>query len=523
MIDDDIDLVRPLRVFRSRPALGVPFWRWECRACGDSGGGGSHPDAVGRALTHCVEHPSHPSSLVPPVNCRQENPRAPLRTIYEWLVARSALEPADADQLPLLVDDPAEGTAAPGGGTDDELASLGPVDVEWISAGDPVPAADLAALAWLAGDHAVSAGELEPLPGGLAPSVGDHAAPGDGLAPPTGDPAPADGDGVLSTGVPAASGGDSVLPTRDPVASGGDRVLSAGDLASSGGDRALLTGDLASGKGAAQPGGDGRPAADDPAGAGESDGALVQRRLADGWARALPTGWPPRELTEGCGPVIVRTAAGIDAGEAGSAAAEAAGCGVSSVHGQSAGGRGSAGYREFSENRESAVDRESAGGPESSENGEPDGDGESAGGRESAENIESGGNGAFTGSPESADDPESAADSDLSDVAAAGFGFGDEEALSASQSLPPANGLDGGAGLLEATEIGSAGDRIAVREPVSGPMLPSRRFLLPTAGLLPIVPPAAEAAGPGVASTDQAAEEAIVQDELPGLDGRVTG
>ncbi|WP_051800194.1 hypothetical protein [Catenuloplanes japonicus] len=125
----DADLARPLRVFQNRPTLGVPFWRWECRACGDSGGGGSHPDAVDRALTHCVEHPSHPSSLVPPVNCRQDNPRAPLRTIYEWLVARNALETLDGDPDGLAPSDREFAALAALDGT--EFADLGPLDGDY--------------------------------------------------------------------------------------------------------------------------------------------------------------------------------------------------------------------------------------------------------------------------------------------------------------------------------------------------------------------------------------------------------
>lgn len=63
-------VTRPLRVARSRPEVGPGYWRWDCRRCGEYGGGADRADALGRALRHCAEHPEHPSALLPPLRCR---------------------------------------------------------------------------------------------------------------------------------------------------------------------------------------------------------------------------------------------------------------------------------------------------------------------------------------------------------------------------------------------------------------------------------------------------------------------
>jgi hypothetical protein len=60
-----------LVVRRCRPGDGPAYWRWDCRRCGEYGGGRSHDDALRRAERHCVEHPEHSSSLLPPVRCRE--------------------------------------------------------------------------------------------------------------------------------------------------------------------------------------------------------------------------------------------------------------------------------------------------------------------------------------------------------------------------------------------------------------------------------------------------------------------
>lgn len=70
---------RPLRVSLSRPGVGPAYWRWDCRRCGEYGGGAYHADALGRALRHCAEHPEHRSALLPPVRCRQRS--APLHPV----------------------------------------------------------------------------------------------------------------------------------------------------------------------------------------------------------------------------------------------------------------------------------------------------------------------------------------------------------------------------------------------------------------------------------------------------------
>ncbi len=62
-----------LVVRRCRPEEGDAYWRWDCRRCGEYGGGRSHPDAITRAGRHCAEHPQHRSSLLPPVRCRERN------------------------------------------------------------------------------------------------------------------------------------------------------------------------------------------------------------------------------------------------------------------------------------------------------------------------------------------------------------------------------------------------------------------------------------------------------------------
>jgi hypothetical protein len=58
-------------VRRCHPGDGPSYWRWDCRRCGEYGGGRSHPDAITRATRHCGEHPQHRSSLLQPVRCRQ--------------------------------------------------------------------------------------------------------------------------------------------------------------------------------------------------------------------------------------------------------------------------------------------------------------------------------------------------------------------------------------------------------------------------------------------------------------------
>jgi len=63
--------VPALIVRRCRPEDGPAYWRWDCRRCGEYGGGGSQPDAIERATRHCGEHPEHRSSLIPPVRCRE--------------------------------------------------------------------------------------------------------------------------------------------------------------------------------------------------------------------------------------------------------------------------------------------------------------------------------------------------------------------------------------------------------------------------------------------------------------------
>ncbi len=60
-------------VRRCRPEEGPSYWRWDCRRCGEYGGGRSHPDAISRATRHCAEHPQHRSSLLPPVRCRERH------------------------------------------------------------------------------------------------------------------------------------------------------------------------------------------------------------------------------------------------------------------------------------------------------------------------------------------------------------------------------------------------------------------------------------------------------------------
>jgi hypothetical protein len=90
---------RLLRVHRSRPAAGTAYWRWQCRFCGEYGGGQDHPDTLSRALRHCAEHPYHPSSLVPGSRCAQVWPlpipeaatgppeEPEILTVYDQLVA----------------------------------------------------------------------------------------------------------------------------------------------------------------------------------------------------------------------------------------------------------------------------------------------------------------------------------------------------------------------------------------------------------------------------------------------------
>lgn len=66
---------RALTIRRCEPEEGPAFWRWDCAACGEYGGGRHHPDAITRAMRHCHEHPEHRSSLLPPVRCRKPDNR----------------------------------------------------------------------------------------------------------------------------------------------------------------------------------------------------------------------------------------------------------------------------------------------------------------------------------------------------------------------------------------------------------------------------------------------------------------
>jgi hypothetical protein len=82
--------VRLLRVHRRQAAPGVAYWRWQCRFCGEYGGGRDQPDALARALRHCTEHPHHLSSLVPASRCAQVWPLPVpdlVPTVYERLLA----------------------------------------------------------------------------------------------------------------------------------------------------------------------------------------------------------------------------------------------------------------------------------------------------------------------------------------------------------------------------------------------------------------------------------------------------
>ena len=85
-------------VRRCHPEDGPSYWRWDCRRCGEYGGGRSHRDAVGRATRHCTEHPHHRASLLPPVRCRQ-------RQADVWAAGHPALyAPADPDSGPPPLD-----------------------------------------------------------------------------------------------------------------------------------------------------------------------------------------------------------------------------------------------------------------------------------------------------------------------------------------------------------------------------------------------------------------------------------
>ncbi len=63
----------PLKIRRFFSEDGPAFWRWDCANCGEYGGGRHHSDAINRATRHCVEHPEHRSSLLPPMLCRQRD------------------------------------------------------------------------------------------------------------------------------------------------------------------------------------------------------------------------------------------------------------------------------------------------------------------------------------------------------------------------------------------------------------------------------------------------------------------
>jgi hypothetical protein len=65
----------PLKIRRREAEDGSAYWRWDCDSCGEYGGGRHHRDAVTRAMRHCVEHPEHRSSLVPPSRCRERDHR----------------------------------------------------------------------------------------------------------------------------------------------------------------------------------------------------------------------------------------------------------------------------------------------------------------------------------------------------------------------------------------------------------------------------------------------------------------
>jgi hypothetical protein len=65
----------PLKIRRYESGEGPAYWRWDCRSCGEYGGGRHHRDAISRAMRHCAEHPEHRSSLLPPAKCRQPDPR----------------------------------------------------------------------------------------------------------------------------------------------------------------------------------------------------------------------------------------------------------------------------------------------------------------------------------------------------------------------------------------------------------------------------------------------------------------
>ena len=90
-------VVRPLLVRRCRPTVGPAYWRWDCRRCGEYGGGEHHPGAVVRALRHCAEHPEHRSALLRPLACRQQ--QRPTRT-HPVLLDPAA--EADAEPLPAV-------------------------------------------------------------------------------------------------------------------------------------------------------------------------------------------------------------------------------------------------------------------------------------------------------------------------------------------------------------------------------------------------------------------------------------
>ena len=70
---------RPALKIRRFPSDDGPgFWRWDCARCGEYGGGRHHSDAINRATRHCVEHPEHRSSLLPPMLCKQRDAYMPL-------------------------------------------------------------------------------------------------------------------------------------------------------------------------------------------------------------------------------------------------------------------------------------------------------------------------------------------------------------------------------------------------------------------------------------------------------------
>lgn len=87
---------RPLRVRRCEPTVGPAYWRWDCAACGEYGGGENHRGAMSRALRHCAEHPEHRSALLPPLRCRQEPPA------QHPVLLDPVLPAGDDDEVPMV-------------------------------------------------------------------------------------------------------------------------------------------------------------------------------------------------------------------------------------------------------------------------------------------------------------------------------------------------------------------------------------------------------------------------------------